>query len=266
MTMDRHADLPLLRRQRIAERLQQGQAVASIALAEEFRVSEDVIRRDLRALAAEGQCKRVYGGALPLLAADQPVSLRATEGTAQKQALASVARGLIAPGQTLFLDTGSTTLALAGLLPEDMQLRVITNSLPVAAALMERRDLWLYVIGGVSKPEVGGCVDARALADLQRFRFDLCFLGACAMSEADGLTGFDMDDVDFKRSLLNRSDESILMMTNTKIGSRAPFQIGGLSAVSTYILEPDAPAAQIEAIRAAGSQVRFAETCPPANP
>ncbi len=248
-------DLPRQRRQRIAERLQQGVPVASAVLAEEFRVSEDVIRRDLRALAAEGLCKRVYGGALPLQAGDRPVSLRNTEAQGQKQVLAQAALALIAPGQTLFLDTGSTNLALAQALPDDMDLRIVTNSLPVAAALMERGDLWLYVIGGVVKPGVGGCVDAGAVAELQNFRFDRAFLGACALSSEDGLMGFDMEDVRFKRSLMARSSQTAALLTTAKIGLRAPFRIGPLSAVSTYVMEADAPATLCEALRASGSEL-----------
>ncbi|MGO4855431.1 DeoR/GlpR family DNA-binding transcription regulator [Phaeovulum sp. W22_SRMD_FR3] len=258
-------DLPLLRRQRIAGRLRRGEAVTSIALAQEFQVSEDAIRRDLRGLAADGICQRVYGGALPLtyraaeatgpVVADRPVSERLTEDLAAKRALAAAACDLIRPGQTLFLDNGSTIRELAQLLPRDSGLRVVTNSVPVAAALMAREDLWLYLIGGVLRPRVGGAVDQRARAELGRFHFDLCFLGACAMTAQDGLMGIDMDDVDFKRALLVQSAASVLMMTNAKLGSRAPFAIAPLSAVSHYILEPGAPTAEINAVREAGSQL-----------
>lgn len=248
-------DLPRLRRQRIAERLQQGNPVTSAVLAEEFRVSEDVIRRDLRSLAAEGLCKRVYGGALPLLAGEQPVSKRSTEGADQKRALAQAALALITPGQTLFLDSGSTNLALAEALPEAMQLRVVTNSLPVAAALLERDDLWLYVIGGVAKPGVGGCVDAGAVAELENFRFDLGFLGACALSAEDGLMGFDMEDVRFKRRLLERCSQTAVLLTTQKIGAKAPFRIGSASAIATYVLEADAPPPLCENLRAAGADL-----------
>ena len=251
--------LPLSRRRQIAQRLAHGQTVVANALAGEFSVSEDAIRRDLRALAREGLCQRVYGGALPLSPASTPIEVRSGEDAARKQALARAALGLIAKGQTIFVDTGSTVLQLAGLLPRDSGLRVVTNSLPAAAALMARDDLSLILIGGRVNPVVGGCVDARALAELGRFRFDLCFLGACALSAQTGLAGFEMDDVDVKRRLLEVSAATALMMTNAKLETSAPFSIGPVSDITHVVLEHDAPSEVVSAHRAKGADLRIAE-------
>jgi DeoR/GlpR family transcriptional regulator of sugar metabolism len=253
---------PLGRRQQIAQRLARGQAVVAGALAQEFGVSEDAVRRDLRALAQEGLCKRVYGGALPLSPASTPIEVRSGEEAARKRALARAAVGLITPGQTIFLDTGSTTLQLAGLLPRDMNLQVVTNSLPAAAVLMTRSDVSLIVIGGRVNSTVGGCVDARALAELGRYRFDLCFLGACALLIRDGLAGFDMDDVGIKRRLLEVSATTALMMTNTKLRTSAPFAIGPVSDITHVVLEHDAPGEFASSFRAAGAGVRIADAPP----
>ena len=257
--MHNSSTLSLGRRQQIARRLTRGQAVVAAALAQEFGVSEDAIRRDLRALAQEGLCQRVYGGALPLSPASTPIEVRSGEDAARKRALARAALGLIAQGQTIFLDTGSTTLQLAGLLPRDCGLRVVTNSLPAAAALMTRSDLSLILIGGSVNPVVGGCVDARALAELARFRFDLCFLGACALSVRNGLAGFEMDDVDVKRRLLEVSAATALMMTNAKLDTSAPFAIGPVSDLTHIVLEHDAPSEVVSALRATDADLRIAE-------
>jgi DeoR/GlpR family transcriptional regulator of sugar metabolism len=251
--------LPSSRRQQIASRLGHGQAVVAAALAQEFRVSEDAIRRDLRALAQEGLCQRVYGGALPLSPASTPIAVRSGEDGARKRALAQAGTGLIHKGQTIFLDTGSTTLRLAELLPRDCGLRVVTNSVPAACALMGRSDLSLIMVGGGVNPTVGGCVDARALAELGRFRFDLCFLGACALSVRDGLAGFDMNDVEVKRRLLELSAATALMLTNAKIGTAAPFAIGPVASIAHLVLEHDAPTGAVLALRATGAHVRIAE-------
>ena len=251
--------LSLGRRQQIAQRLARGQAVVATALAQEFGVSEDAIRRDLRALAQEGLCQRVYGGALPLSPASTPIDVRSGEDAARKRALARAAVGLVAKRQTIFLDTGSTTLQLAGLLPRDSGLRVVTNSLPAAAALMTRSDLALILIGGSVNPSVGGCVDARALADLARFRFDLCFLGACALSVRNGLAGFEMDDVDVKRRLLEVSAATALMITHSKLETSAPFAIAPVSDRIHIALEHDPPSEVVSAPRATDADLRIAE-------
>src|SRR5689334_24835081 len=112
---------PLARRDVIASRLAQGHSVVAGTLAQEFAVSEDAIRRDLRALADEGLCRRVYGGALPIFPGAAPLAARAEVGRERKLALARTAALSIQPREFLFLDSASTNLALAGLLPEDYE-------------------------------------------------------------------------------------------------------------------------------------------------
>lgn len=184
------------------------------------------------------------------------MTLRPRDDLSQKQGLAAAAASLIKPGQTLFLDCGSTLLELARLLPEDLGLRVVTNSVPVAAALIERRDLWLYQLGGRLHPDVGGCLGAGTIADLGRFRFDLCFLGACALSQDEGLAGFDLDDVELKRSAIAASRATVLMLASAKIDRPAPFLIAPLSALSTYVVQPDLPPTTAQALRLSGADLR----------
>jgi DeoR/GlpR family transcriptional regulator of sugar metabolism len=157
------------------------------------------------------------------------------------------------------MDTGSTNLQLAAQLPSDLALTVVTNSVPVAAALMNRPGIELVVIGGRVNPTVGGCVDARSIAEMRRFHIDLCFLGVCAMSVANGITGFDMADVDFKRSLLEVSATAALMLANTKIETSAPFRIGSITDIHHLVVEHDAPATVISALQSGGVEILIAE-------
>ncbi|MFO1066937.1 MAG: DeoR/GlpR family DNA-binding transcription regulator [Geminicoccaceae bacterium] len=251
--------LPLGRRRQIAGRLARGEPVVAAALAAEFGMSEDAIRRDLRALAADGLCRRVYGGALPVPAASAPLAERLAEAGDRKDALARRAVALVERGQTLFLDTGSTTARIAALLPAGLGLTVVTNSVPAAAALAGRDDLTLVLLGGRVNAAVGGCTDARAIAELRRFRFDRCFLGACALSMMHGLAGFDMADVDFKRSLLDLGVPVALPMTTAKLETTAPFAIGRLGEIRELVLEPDAPPPLVAALRTAGIAVHLAD-------
>lgn len=257
--MHNSSDLPLGRRRQIADRLSRGEAVIATSLATEFQVSEDAIRRDLRALASEGVCKRVYGGALPTSPASSSIEVRSGEDIEQKRALACAALRLLREGQTLFLDTGSTNLQLAARLPSDLALTVVTNSVPVAATLMGRSGIALVLIGGSVNAAVGGCVDARSIAELRRFRIDLCFLGACAMSVENGLAGFDMADVDFKRSLLDVSANAALMLTTAKIETSAPFHIGPVTDIACFVFEHDAPVEVLSALRRIGAEIRVAD-------
>jgi DeoR/GlpR family transcriptional regulator of sugar metabolism len=227
------------RRDIIAGRLAQGQSVAAGALAEEFSISHDAIRRDLRALAAEGRCRRVYGGALPVSPASSPIRMRVGEARERKKALAAAAVGLIRPSEFVFLDNGSTNLALAELLPS-LELTIATNSVAIAAMLADRRDLRLHLVGGLVDAEIGGSVDATAVLALQHMNIDRCFLGACSASVVEGVSAFDAADAAFKRVLLARSRRIVMMVTNDKLGTGAPHCVTSLDHVDSLVVEHDA--------------------------
>ena len=242
--------IPENRRQVIAQRIADGQAVLSGALALEFHVSDDAIRRDLRALAAEGKCERVYGGALPISRAHTPVAQRNQQDLNRKVALCHAGAQHIKPGQTVFLDAGSTVAQITPFLPQDAGLIVVTNAVAVAAAVAHRTDITLHLIGGKVSPHVGGSVDGLAQASLTHFHFDLCFLGTCALHPDVGFAAFDPDDAAFKRQLLERSRATILMVTTEKIGTTAPYVIGAMSRADYLLVEHDVAPKDLAALQA----------------
>lgn len=246
---------PEERRETIAARLAEGSSLSATALAEEFGVSPDAIRRDLRALAAEGRCRRVYGGALPLSPASTPMRTRSQEAPGRKAALAEAATRCIQRGDFLFLDNGSTNLALAQRLPRS-GLKVATNSVSIAAILADRDDIELYLLGGLVRPGIGGCVDADAMLALQQMNIDLCFLGACAVSVEEGVSAFDAADAAFKRTVLRCSRRAALLSTSEKLATRAPHRVAPLEAIDALVVEHDAAEhIDLGAVRALGLDV-----------
>jgi DeoR/GlpR family transcriptional regulator of sugar metabolism len=252
-------ELPVARRDEIAQRLGQGQAVVANALAVEFGVSEDAIRRDLRALAAQGRCRRVYGGALPLLPATVPMTARIDESRERKAALARAALPLIQRGELLFLDSGSTNLALVALLPEDFELTVATNSIDIAAAVLRRSDLQLIMVGGAVDLAVGGCIDATAIQSVTQMNFDHCLVGACAISPANGISVFAIADATFKRAVLAASRHSIVLALSDKFAAHASHRVATIKQIDHVIVEHDIPRAQHAAFSLAGTSVLKAE-------
>src|SRR3954449_333815 len=120
--------LPAQRKDFILERLRTAGQVMAKDVAAELRVTEDSVRRDLRDLAAEGLCQRVYGGALPVSPALADYAGRAAVSVAGKREVAAAAASLIRPGATVILDGGTTALALARALPAGLACTVITHS------------------------------------------------------------------------------------------------------------------------------------------
>ncbi|WP_068085125.1 DeoR/GlpR family DNA-binding transcription regulator [Novosphingobium rosa] len=253
---------PLARRDDIGRRLDEGHAVSAADLAIEFDVSEDAIRRDLRTLAAQGRCRRVYGGALPLSPASTPISTRMREGKDNKRNLAAAALPLIQPGELLFLDNGSTNLALATMLPTDIGISVATNAIAIAAAVLALGDIPVIMIGGPVDPDVGGCVGAAATLAVQQLNIDRTFLGTCALSIDEGLGAFDSDDAIFKRALVDVSRQIVVMATTEKLETRARHRIAPLSRLSALVVEQDAISAVPHLAAAAATQLLIA----PSNP
>lgn len=246
-----NSELPLGRRDVIAHRLAQGEPVVAAALAVEFNVSEDAIRRDLRALAAEGLCRRVYGGALPVSGHTQPMFARIDKDKGRKQALARRAAESIRPGETLLLDAGSTNLELVEFLPEDQELLVVTNSIDIASAVLRRQDLRLIMLGGTVDPTVGGCVDTVAVQAASALRIDRCFLGTCGIDLKYGATAVLHADAVFKRAVLDVTEHCVVLAMNHKFVETAPHRVCAVAGIELIVVEHDVPAGHIDPLRKA---------------
>ncbi len=229
LTQERHEE--------IRRRLSLHGRVLAGDLAKDFNVSADTARRDLRELAAAGECVRVYGGALALPAQYVPLRQRMNTDMERKIVLARRALEFITPHMTIFLDVGSTSLALAQILPEMLDLTVATNAPHIAAAIADRPSLKLFLIGGKVDSAVGAAVGAQAQRELACLNPDLAFIGACAIDSRMGVTAFDADDAEFKRQLAARSKVKIVAAVNDKIGTIAAYPILPLDAFDHVIVE-----------------------------
>lgn len=243
--------LPLSRRDVIASRLARGQPVLAAELAAEFEVSEDAIRRDLRALAAEGKCRRVYGGALPMAMITHSNSVRAVERPDSRRLLAWAAVDLIQHGEFVFLDRGGVNREVADLLPQGAGISVATNSPTIAAALAERTDIPLIMIGGKVSMETGACIDAEAVASVEKMNIDRCFIGSCGVSPPR-LGVIDHADALFKRSLLSRSSNRHAVITPDSFRQHTSHLIAGPSEIELVIAASSLDEDQVASLRAAG--------------
>jgi DeoR/GlpR family transcriptional regulator of sugar metabolism len=254
-----HALSGPIRKSEIESRLQRGLSVNANALAKEFLVSEDAIRRDLRALAAEGKCKRVYGGGLPISPDGVPLEHRLLNHSKEKRALALAALSLLSEASTVFLDSGSTNLALAREMPPDRSLTIATNSISIASALLERQNFKVIVVGGEIERETGAAIGLSAIREAERLSFDLCFLGACAVSMSLGIGAFQLADAEFKRTLIARSARIAALVTMDKVETRAPFQVAALAVLDHVVLEGGTSEEIVSAFSNAGPKVIIAQ-------
>jgi DeoR/GlpR family transcriptional regulator of sugar metabolism len=236
--------MPILaveRQQQILERLDRDGRVLAASLAEAFATSEDTIRRDLRDLARRGLCRRVYGGALPLSPASSSAQIRAGEAIDRKAALGRALAALIAPDSLLFVDSGSTNLAAMKAFPDDLRLTVATHDPAIAAALLAKRQITIWLIEGRVDARIGAALGGRTLADIEALRPELALLGVCALDPAAGVAAFDPEDAEIKRALLRNSSRVAAAILNEKLETSALFALGPAESLDRVILEADAP-------------------------
>jgi DeoR/GlpR family transcriptional regulator of sugar metabolism len=220
-------------------------------LAAELGVGEDSLRRDLRELAADGLCQRVYGGALPVSPAIVDYAARRKVSPDSKRRVAVRAAALVAPHSTVILDGGTTTLQVAHALPRELRATVITHSPTVAAALIDHPYIELYLIGGRVFKHSAVASGAAAVEAAQAIHADLFLLGVTGVHPQAGLTTGDGDEAAMKRALARRAADTYVLASTEKIGAASRFTVLPLADVAGVVTdaESDHPAL-LELVRA----------------
>lgn len=223
------------RHQIIRERLSSEGRVLAGDLAKEFDVSEDTVRRDLRELAKAGHCRRVYGGALAPAPNQGSIAQRAATSTEEKERLALGVAGLILPGQTIFIDAGSTNIAIARALRREMALTVVTNAPAVALALSDHDKCRTILLGGILNQDKGACLGGQTLNEVRRIYADVFVLGTCGVDAAVGVTALDAEEAELKRTMVEQSGQLLVPATADKIGTIAPHSVAEASAIDALV-------------------------------
>jgi len=243
------------RRKRILETLASDQRVVASALAAQFGVSEDTVRRDLRELAEEGLLRRVYGGAVPRSPISPTYAGRRSESVAAKDVIATTAARFPRPGQVVFFDAGTTALAVATHLPRDLALTVVTHSLPVASALAEHPTVEVIMLGGRLLKDSLAMAGAGTVEGYRSIRADLCVLGTASVHPDLGLGVFTHEDAEVKRAMVEAAAEVMVVAAGEKLGTRAPFLVGPLSVVDRLVTDEAAPDEVIRALSREGMEI-----------
>jgi DeoR/GlpR family transcriptional regulator of sugar metabolism len=240
------------RRDVLMARLRTDGKVVAKEIAAVLGVTEDMIRRDLRELAAAGLCQRVYGGALPVSPAAADYATRTTVATSSKERVAAAAADLIRPGSTVLLDGGTTALAVTAALPGDLSATIVTHSPTVAAALVTHPAVDVYVLGGrLFKHSAVTCGAATAEAAL-RVSADVFLLGVTGVHQEAGLTTGDADEAAMKRTLAARAAETYVLASAEKIGTASPFTVLPPAGVTGIVTDADPDHPALRALREAG--------------
>lgn len=242
------------RQNRILTHLRSDGRVVAGDLSRRLAISDDTIRRDLRDLEEAGLLQRVHGGALPRSTTIPEYTARVGQSTAVKDALADAAIRLLSPGQVVFLDGGTTIRILAERLPVDLPLTVVTHSIPAMAALAEKPNIDLIMLGGRLFRSSQVAVGAETVDALRRIRADICMLGVASVHPEIGLTVFDHDECQVKRAMVECADRLIVLADEDKLNKVAPYIVAPAARAHYLVTEPNVPEAILAPYRALGIQ------------
>ena len=254
------------RRSSIIEELRRHQMVKVSELSNRFGVSEVSIRRDMRYLEALGVLKRVHGGAISV--ANRPIAgptmadpaMAGTDlRTEQKQRIGRAAAAMVAPGDRLILDSGTTTMQVAAHLSNNLladgNLTVITASLSIVRQLGAHKGLHLIVLGGIYFPDYELMVGPQTIETLKSLHADKMFLGTDGLTFSQGITTANVLEAEVDRAMVRAATEVIVVADSSKIGGIGLATIMPLSGIHKLITDTDAPADFVGALREQGIEV-----------
>ena len=226
------------------------------ALAGQVGVSASTVRRDLARLQREGRIARTYGGALVRDGfTERSYGESAQLHQAAKAAIAQEAVGLVPPGGTVFLDAGTTCVALARRLVDRGPLTVVTRGLEAAQLLVRAQGVDVTLLGGEVRPLSHGLVGPLASLALQRLSFDVAFLGADAVDPVSGLGEPTPEETYVKEAAASRARAVVLLADGSKIGSATLPAWLPLGPGWTLVTDASAPAAALDQLRGDGVRV-----------
>ena len=246
------------RRSRINELIETRERATVRELADRFGVSPVTIRGDLDALAKAGGVIRSHGGALRCEEdEDIPIDLKQTLHRAEKMRIAEAAAGLIRQGETIILDSGTTTAAIAsrigGLRLES--LTVITNALNVASVLAPLPNVRLIMIGGLLRHVSSSLVGPQAEQVLRGLHADRLFLGVDSLDPEIGVMTPDVLEAQLNARMIEVSQEVVAVADASKFGRRSLSVIAGVEKLHKLITDTSASREAVAALRSRGVEV-----------
>lgn len=239
--------------------------VSTERVARDLNVSRETARRDLLNLETLGALRRVHGGAVAIgPEPEAPLSVRLRSNPAEKRRIAKAAVELLKPGQTLFLDAGTTTASLAEELSTLSGLTVVTNSVSIAlklaatnAARTSGHDIIL--LGGWVGAETQAVYGDITVGEIHRYNADVAMLSPVGIDARYGATSFERHECEVARAMCTQSQRTVILADHSKIGQRSRISYIAAGAIDTLVTDSRASGQPgLNALKRAGCKLVIA--------
>lgn len=247
------------RRNKILELINRNGKVKVIELSKLFGISEVTIRNDLSELENAGILERIHGGAISTNKAYYNMSLhdRMRTNEDEKRNIAFEVASLITDGDTVIINSGTTTLFAVQELKNIKNLTLLTNSLPIAQEASNYNNIHVIMLGGDINPQYKFTYGDDTLNQLKKYKADKLILAADGVSAMEGVTTYHHLEAEVNRQMIVRVNKTIIVADYTKIGRASFAKIDSLDNVDILITNNKANKDELDAIRDKGIEIRL---------
>ena len=245
------------RHDKILTLLQQNGSISVTALAEQFKVSEVTIRKDLSYLEQQKKLYRTHGRAILIspYINDRHVNEKEKKNVAEKRAIGRKAASLIASGDSIIIASGTTMSFLAREIDPEGRLTVITASVPVTSILSQNKNIDVIQLGGITRSSSISVVGAFAEEMLRHFNCSKLYIGVDGIDAECGLTTTNMMEATLNNVMIEAAQKVIVLADSSKFGRRGFSKICDLEAVDMIITDSGVQPRYLEQLRERGIEV-----------
>jgi DeoR/GlpR family transcriptional regulator of sugar metabolism len=206
-------------------------------LKQRFGTSAVTIRNDLNELSQKGLVQRSHGGAVSpdTILRESPLYERLKAHSEEKQRIGAMAATLINDGETIILDSGTTTLEIARQIKNKQSLQILTNGVNVALELLDARGIQTFIAGGTVRGDSASIVGRSTEEMFEQFAADKLFLSGAGCDPDFGVSGANLEETMVNRAMLRIAREVILVSDATKFSKRSMSRIAAFSEIDTVI-------------------------------
>ncbi|MBU0584685.1 MAG: DeoR/GlpR family DNA-binding transcription regulator [Alphaproteobacteria bacterium] len=234
--------------------LQEEGTVTIASLARKLNVSLETVRRDVKPLTRNGAVLKMHGAiGLPSLIGEAPFERRMRENAEAKRAIARQVAATIRDGESVMLDTGTTTSFLARELLGHRRLTVVTNSSDIARTLATVNGNKVYMTGGELRSDSGAAFGVSAIEFVSRFSMNHAVISAGAVNAENGVMDYVLEEAEFARVVLSRGTRSVVVTDHTKFGRQGLVQVCGFDGFSELATDRAPPPEIVAALEQAGT-------------
>lgn len=231
-------------------------------LASRLGVSLETVRRDVRPLTENGSVLKIHGAVgLAGQVGEAPFQRRMRENAVAKRRIAQEMAGFIQDGDSVMLDTGTTTSFVARELLGHRRLTVVTNSSDIARTLATINGNRVYMAGGELRSDSGAAFGVSAIDFISKFSVVHAIISAGAIDAESGVMDFDLEEAEFARMMLSRGEQSYVVTDHSKFGRRGLVQVADFSAIGRVVTDAAVDEEIAAALEALGASLTVAEGC-----